>query len=64
MTPNAIAHKFYFDLGRKNMIAYLFMLLREEGVEAGLKKLACDYDAIESNPHVKWYLANHDKAKP
>ena len=64
MTPNAIANKFYFDLGRKNMTAYLFMLLREEGVEAGLKKLACDYDAIESNPHVKWYLANHDKAKP
>lgn len=56
MTPNAIAHKFYYDLGRKDMIANLFMLLREEGVEAGLKKLAADYDAVESNPHVKWYL--------
>ena len=57
------AHKFYYDLGRKDMIATLFMLLREEGVEAGLKILATDYDAVESNPHVKWYLANHDKAK-
>lgn len=54
--------KFFHQLGVRDCIAHLFMMIRSDGKDVALKSLAEQIIAVDKenpNPHAKWYLENN-----
>jgi hypothetical protein len=54
--------KHIYDFGRRDAIANLFLLIRQNGEKATLKDLAeqlVKSDPVNPNCHAQWYLETH-----